>query len=78
MEKKIIIANKLEYGDDWVGWLSYAFNKKETMNHINELYTTIAEQTIEISKLIEEKGLLEIKLKDKNKVIRELKKNGKN
>lgn len=75
MEKKIIINNKLEYGEDWVGWLSYCFNKKATMNHIDELYTIIAEQFVEISKLKEENGVLEIKLKDKNKIIRELRKN---
>lgn len=64
---------KMEYGNDFVGFLAYCFNKKETMQYIDDLEELIDTRDLEIKKLYEEIEILKIKLKDKNKIIKTLK-----
>lgn len=73
MENRALIKRKLEYGEDWVGFLSYCINKKETMQYINDLEELVEDLNRQLINSKDEIGLLKIKLKDKNKIIKELK-----
>ena len=59
---------ELGYGDDFVGWLSYALHKKDTMEYIQQLEEKLKQQK-------QKRESLEIKVKELNKKLRVKRKN---
>lgn len=59
---------ELGYGEDFVGWLSYALHKKDTMKYIQQLEEELKQQK-------QKRESLEIKVKELNKKLRVKRKN---
>lgn len=59
---------ELGYGEDFVGWLSYALHKKDTMEYIQQLEEELKQQK-------QKRESLEIKVKELSKKLRVKRKN---